>query len=101
MEKILSITGRIEEKKQKQEAESCRHKIETAQRIIQCSSCHFRCAMCGYPLESSDRSSSQVLSCLDFPLCENCRHEFEEFMSIRSGKKESDIPSYELLIVDD
>lgn len=92
MEKILNITGRIEEKKQKQQAESYRNKIETAQRIVRCSSCHFRCAMCGYHLESSDRSSSQVLSHLDLCLCENCRNDFEEFLSMRNGKKESDIP---------
>ena len=91
MEKILNITNRIEEKKQKEQIKTYRHKIETVQKVIQCSLCHFKCAMCGYHLESTDQSPSQVSSLPDLFLCENCRDEFEDFSKMKSEKRGSDI----------
>lgn len=91
MNKVLNITNRLEDKKRKQQTEIHRGKMETLQRIIQCSSCHFKCAMCGYHLNTTDSPYAPPSSPPNFYLCESCRAEFEEYMEMTSGKKESNI----------
>ena len=91
MNKVLNITGRLEDKKRKQQVEHYRHKIETIQRIVQCSSCHFKCAMCGHHLNTTDSSCPPALTAQDLNLCENCRAEFEDFLEMSREQKASDI----------
>ncbi len=92
MNKVLNITSRLEDKKRKHQIEIYRDKIETVQRFVQCSSCHFKCAMCGHHFENTESiyppSSSPSPG---FYLCESCRAEFEDFLKITSGKKGSDV----------
>jgi hypothetical protein len=89
MNKVLNITNRLEDKKRKLQAETHRGKMETLQRIVQCSSCHFKCAMCGYHLTTGDSPHAPPSSPSNFYLCESCRAEFKEYMEMKSGKKES------------
>jgi len=91
MNNVLNINDRLEEKRQKQQTEVHRHKIEAVQRFIQCSSCHYRCAMCGYHLETTDSSCPSELSPSDLNLCESCRAEFEDFTKILNGKKGTNV----------
>ena len=91
MNKVLNITNRLEDKKRKIQAENHRDKMETLQRIVQCSSCHFKCAMCGYHLNTEDESPAAPSSPPGSYLCESCRAEFKEFLEIKRGKKEADI----------
>ena len=91
MSKVLNITGRLEDKKRQIQAENHRAKMETLQRIVQCSSCHFKCAMCGYHLNAEDESPATLPSTPGIYLCESCRAEFKEFLEIKSGKKKADI----------
>ena len=91
MNNVLNINDRLEEKRQKQQAEVHRHKIEAVQRSIQCSSCHYKCAMCGYHLETADSSCPSELSPSDLNLCKSCRAEFEDFTKILGGKKDSKV----------
>jgi hypothetical protein len=91
MNKILNITNKLEDKKRKQQKKIHRGKMETLQRIVQCSSCHFKCAMCGYHLSTADSPNAPSSSPSNFYLCESCRDEFREYMKMTSGKKESDI----------
>ena len=91
MNNVLNITGRLKEKRQKQQAEVHRHKIETVQRFVQCSSCHYRCAMCGSHVEHTDSSCPSEISFSDLNLCESCRAEFEDFTKILSGKKGTNV----------
>ena len=91
MNKVLNITNRLEDKKRKQQIEAHRHKVETVQKIVQCASCHFRCAMCGYNLDAIDSSHPPVPSPAGFYLCEKCRAEFEDFSKMVRGKKGSEV----------
>ena len=54
MEKVLNITARLEKKRQKEQVEAYRDKFEAMQRVLQCSACHFRCAMCGRHRKGAD-----------------------------------------------
>ncbi len=91
MDKVLSITDRLADKKRKQQVELYRNKIETIRRIVQCSSCHFKCAMCGHHLNATDSSCPTAFSPPGLNLCENCRTEFEDFLKISKGQNLSDI----------
>ena len=91
MDKILNLTGRLEDKKRKQQLAVHRQRSETIQRIAQCASCHFKCAMCGHHLNATDSSCPPAFSPPGLNLCENCRTEFEDFLKISRGQKSSDI----------
>ena len=87
MDKVVNLHERIESKKQEKQLEQNRGKIDTIRRVVQCSSCHFRCAMCGRNIEEPDQSySSASASGPANAFCESCRGEFEDFMSISDGQ---------------
>ena len=92
MNKVHDIADRREEKKREKEVYAHRHKLGTLQRIVQCASCHFRCAMCSYHLEASDSSHPSDSSSTDFNLCESCRAEYEDFLKMKDTHDESHIP---------
>jgi hypothetical protein len=85
MKKIISLEERIEDKRQKELLEQYRGKIETIQKILQCSSCHMKCAMCGAQIDGPG-TGCQVHSGLQF--CDCCGEEFQEFLAIKKGQKE-------------
>ena len=87
MEKIVNIKERIESKKQKKQLAKYRGKIEAIKELIQCASCHFRCAMCGQLTDVKDPASGAPSSPLGLKFCEDCQGEFEEFLSISSRGK--------------
>ena len=89
MEKVLSITARLEAKRRKQQVEAYREKFEAVQRVLQCSACHFKCAMCGRHQKVAESSGPPPTDPIESTLCESCRSEFEAFKKIseegRSG----------------
>jgi NAD-dependent SIR2 family protein deacetylase len=88
MTKIVDIHDQLERKKKKEHLEKYRGRLDSIQKIIQCSSCRFRCAMCGAqvpPEESAERKSPGLNFCGD------CRAEFEEFVSVTKGKKPPEV----------
>jgi hypothetical protein len=91
MNKIINIRDRIEGRIQERKLERYRGKMETIQTVAQCSSCHFRCAMCGLHLKMTDASANSTSPSVGFIFCESCREEFENFLSISGGEKKSDI----------
>jgi len=91
MDKVLNITGRIEDKKRREHEEIYRQKAETVQRIVQCSSCHLSCAMCGSHLEGPDLSCPSASSYINLNLCECCRAEYNEYLEMSKKNKRSDI----------
>jgi hypothetical protein len=86
MEKILSITGRIEDKKRQEQITTNRNKFDAVQRLLQCGSCRFKCAMCGRNAEEVDPSSSVRKELSEFKLCESCGAEFEDYLKISEKK---------------
>ena len=88
MEKVLSITDRIEDKKREKQIKSNRNKFDAVQRLLQCGSCQFKCAMCGRHADESQSSNSDKKSQSEFRLCDSCAAEFEDFIRIseKDGK---------------
>ncbi len=91
MDKVLSLTDRLEDKKRKQNKEIHRQKIETLQRMIQCSSCSLSCAMCGSHLNVPDSPCPSVSSDQNIVLCQSCCAEYNDYLKISKGNKKSDI----------
>jgi len=86
MEKILSITGRIENKKRQEQITSNRDKFDAVQRLLQCGSCRFKCAMCGRHAQEADSENSENKPRSEFCLCESCGAEFEDYLRISEKK---------------
>jgi hypothetical protein len=91
MDKVLNLTGRLEDRKRKQQLASHRQRIETIQRIAQCSSCHLKCAMCGERLKGNEAPYSPNIPSREFVLCQGCNLEFQDFMEMTKGKEGSGI----------
>ena len=87
MTKIVDMQHQIQKKRQKELIEKYRDRMETVQKMIQCSSCYFRCAMCGMPVERS----SAVKSSPGLTFCEGCRQEFEVYQDISRGEKQPEL----------
>ena len=91
MDKIVNLEERIEDREKKKQLKQYRGKIETLKKIIQCTSCHFKCAMCGLQMEARGSSREAHLAPIGLNLCESCRDEFDDFLSISRGVNRSDI----------
>jgi len=88
MNKIIDMQEKIEDKKQKEQLEKYRGRVETIQKIVQCSACQFRCAMCGLQMSGAD-PSDKIRAGL--ALCEGCKSEFEDYVALSKGKKSPDV----------
>lgn len=82
MDKILNITERLEHRKRKEQVETYRDKFETVQRIVHCSGCRYKCAMCGRHMEPSEPESACRVD-TEFNLCDSCRSEYEQFKKMK------------------
>jgi hypothetical protein len=87
MTKIVDMQNQIEKKRQKELLEKFHGRVETIQKMIQCSACHFRCAMCGIQIESESVGKSPA----GLSLCEGCRLEFEEYQDLSKGRKKPEV----------
>jgi hypothetical protein len=86
MNKIVDMQEKIETRKQEEQLKKYRGRVETIQKILQCSSCHFRCAMCGLQVSGDDSKPHIGLT-----FCESCRSEYEEYLAISRGKKKPEV----------
>jgi len=91
MSKIVDMRERIATKKQKEQLEKYRGRTETIQRMIQCSTCHFRCAMCGLQVKSGDPVERPSRETFGLTFCEGCREDFEEYLAVTKGKREPNL----------
>jgi len=91
MDKVVNIRQRIEDKKQRERREHHREKMETIQKVVQCTACHFRCAMCGLHVTAADSPDQPPTSPDGLTFCESCGQEFDDFLAISRGEKRPDI----------
>jgi len=92
MEKVLSITSRLHDKKRKAQVEEYRDRFEAIQRVLQCSACQYKCAMCNRHIDRSDPSNPPLSSPAELSLCDSCRSEFEAFKEAsRKGESKPDV----------
>jgi hypothetical protein len=87
MTKVIELQDQIQRKKKKDLLEKHRGRLESVQKIIQCTSCRFRCAMCGMQVDGQGIANFP----LGLTFCESCRLEFEEYREITKGRKEPDV----------
>jgi NAD-dependent SIR2 family protein deacetylase len=92
MKKIVDMKERIEGKRQKEQLDRYHSRAETIRTMVQCSSCHFRCAMCGRQAEREDASKPSRSKPLGLTLCKDCSAEFEEYLAVSRGEKEPALP---------
>ena len=88
MTKIVDIHDQLQKKKKKENLEKYRGRLYSIQKVIQCSSCRFRCAMCGAQVTSGESAAPTPFG-LSF--CGDCRAEFEEFVSVTKGRKPPEV----------
>ena len=88
MTKILNMQERLESKKQKEQLRRYRGSLETIRKIVQCSSCRLRCAMCGMQIENPEAPDDACLRSSGLTFCSTCRAEYEEFLSISENEKQ-------------
>ncbi|MFO7986860.1 MAG: hypothetical protein R6U38_13450 [Desulfatiglandaceae bacterium] len=92
MDKVLNITHRLEDRKRKEQVETYRDRFDTVQRIVHCSGCQYKCAMCGRHMEPSDPTDSTCRVEAEFNLCDSCGSEYEEFRKMkRHGATDSNL----------
>lgn len=90
MEKVLSITGRIEDRKRRHEVNRFRNVLRTVQRTVRCSSCRLKCAMCGAHVEMPGSSSREAPEhARDVHLCQGCRAEFRDYLQFVHDRRAS------------
>ncbi|MFH1488281.1 MAG: hypothetical protein ABII06_05215 [Pseudomonadota bacterium] len=89
--KIVNLGERIESRKRKRQVDHYRGKIEALKKIIQCSSCHIKCAMCGLHVEFGGTAKETRFPPFGLIFCESCRAEFQDFLSVSRGEKPSGI----------
>ena len=91
VDKIVSLSDRLESKRHKKQISRYRGKIETIQKIIQCGSCQIRCAMCGLYLRKEESHKDIPHASMGLMLCESCRSEFDDFLSVSRGQQRSEV----------
>lgn len=91
MDKVLSINERLKDKKRKRNEEFHRKRMETVRRIVQCSSCHLTCAMCGSHMEAPDQCCPPSSSSPALNLCEFCQAEYSDFLDVSKLDKNPEI----------
>jgi len=79
MDKVLPIDRLRRRKQEKQRDETFQERLEAVRRLLRCSACPLRCAMCGQYRSHRDKREL-------FPLCEGCLGEWEAYQQqARSG----------------
>jgi hypothetical protein len=91
MDNVVNMEERLAQKRQKLQLEKRQGRIGAIQKLIQCSSCLFRCALCGQHLGESDCSSKTPPAPYGLVFCNDCGAEFEEFLAISRGEKPPEV----------
>ena len=90
MTNVLDMTDRLQIRRKKEQLETYRDKLEALQRLVQCSSCHLKCAMCGAKVGDAAEDRPAGRPPAHFVFCEGCREEYEDFLSTARGKNNPD-----------
>lgn len=86
-DKVISIEDQIKNRRVKETLAHYRGKKETIQRIIQCGSCHMRCAFCGLHVGCPEQGADSYSLPQGIVFCEGCRGEYEDYLSVtKKGK---------------
>ncbi|MFO8090249.1 MAG: hypothetical protein R6U13_10465 [Desulfatiglandaceae bacterium] len=89
MDNILNIEDLLQTRRRRRELETKTRKVQAVRKLVQCTSCRFRCAMCGGRVEVDDMQPVKFEE-LDFVLCENCKTDFDDYKAVVEKKLSSD-----------
>jgi len=85
MDKVLSITDRLENKRRETQIKVYREKATAARRIAHCCSCALRCGMCGQHMEANETCCAARTGGEAYHLCDACRADFQDYMDRLNG----------------
>ena len=91
VDKIVSLSERLESKRHKKQIERYRGKTETIQKIIQCGSRQIRGSTCGLYLKKPETATEIPHTSMGLMLCESCKSEFDDFLSVSRGQQQSEV----------
>lgn len=91
MDNVVDIQDRINRRRQGRQVRKYREKIQALQKVLQCSSCRFKCSMCGHHLSEASGGAGLETGPSGFVLCKSCKGEFEDFLAITSGHKQAEV----------
>lgn len=91
MDNVVDIKERITQRHKGRQMMLYRDKIRSLQKVLQCASCHLKCAMCGHHLHDSGEGADPDPGPLGYVFCKSCKGEFEDFLAITSGDKEAEV----------
>jgi hypothetical protein len=91
MDNIVDIRTRIKQRRQGRQIRQHQEKIRSLQRVLQCASCHLKCAMCGRHISQAADDSGLEPGPLGYVFCKSCKGEFEDFLAITGGDKEPEV----------
>ena len=91
MDKVVDIREQIDRREQGRQVEKYREKVRTILKVLQCTSCQFKCAMCGNHLSEAPSETEATSGPLGFVFCDGCRGEFEDYLGISSGEKKAEV----------
>ncbi|MCF8062929.1 MAG: hypothetical protein K9M82_10470 [Deltaproteobacteria bacterium] len=91
MDKVIDIREQIDRRRQGRQVEKHREKVRALQKVLQCTSCQFKCAMCGHHLSEASNDAELKSGPLGYVFCDSCRGEFEDFLGISSGEKDAEL----------
>jgi transcription elongation factor Elf1 len=91
MDKVVDIREKIDRREQGRQLEKYRDQVRAILKVLQCTSCQFKCAMCGHHLSEAPGETERTSGPLGFVFCDGCREEFEAYLDISSGEKEAEV----------
>lgn len=92
MEKVFNLTARLEDKKRKEQIEAFRDRFDAVQRVLQCTGCQYKCAMCNRHIDPQQMPEARPSSMSEFVLCDSCQTEFEAYQDLcQRGRTEPEV----------
>ncbi len=87
MTEVIELEEKKKEKRKRMDQEKAKKALALL-KILECASCHIKCARCGTRLEVSQVQS--LISDIPYRFCDCCREEFSEFQKRvkRGGRNE-------------
>jgi hypothetical protein len=86
---IISLDDKLETSREKKTALRRRQKAVAVRRVVQCTSCSFKCEKCGTQIEprTDDKSKHQRLP---YKFCEACEDEYGDYLERLQGRGDPD-----------
>ena len=89
MADIISLDNKLELTREKNAALRRQQKAVAVRRVLQCTSCSFKCEKCGTQIEPKT-SETPARNKLPYKFCEACEDEYIDYIERLQGRGDSD-----------